>query len=103
MWHGAAAGARTTPHAKAEFHATRVSPGRGRTGLQELLAEGVISRADEIGARVHGTTVSTNTVIERNASSDVALLVTEGMRDILNIQRLQPTRRWTCSIAGRCR
>ncbi len=86
VWHEAAAGAErlrtlklsSTPR---EFHLAVVA------GLEELLAEGVISRADEI-VLVHGTTVSTNTVIERTGS-DVALLVTEGMRDILNIQRLR--------------
>lgn len=37
---------------------------------------------------MHGTTISTNTVIERSAEP-LALLTTKGFRDILNIQRLR--------------
>lgn len=44
--------------------------------------------ADEEIMVVHGTTVSTNQVIERSGPV-IALLVTEGFQDILNIQRLR--------------
>jgi len=37
---------------------------------------------------MHGTTISTNTVIERSAPP-IALLTTRGFRDVLNIQRLR--------------
>ncbi|MCC6471585.1 MAG: hydantoinase/oxoprolinase family protein [Alphaproteobacteria bacterium] len=56
-------------------------------GLEKLLAEKVIDSSDEIVA-VHGTTVSTNTIIERTGA-DLALIVTKGFRDLLNIQRLR--------------
>ncbi len=56
-------------------------------GLTQVLAafEGV--GQDDIMI-MHGTTISTNTVIERSAEP-VALLTTRGFRDILNIQRLR--------------
>ena len=39
-------------------------------------------------ALVHGTTIAVNTVIQRNGAR-LGLLVTEGFRDILDIQRLR--------------
>jgi N-methylhydantoinase A len=42
---------------------------------------------NEISYFVHGTTVATNALIERKGAP-VALLVTDGFRDILNIQRV---------------
>ncbi|MCT4370779.1 hydantoinase/oxoprolinase family protein [Yangia mangrovi] len=57
------------------------------SGLEQVLAQfGDV--ADEDLMIVHGTTISTNTVIERKADP-IALLTTEGFRDVLNIQRLR--------------
>lgn len=56
-------------------------------GLQMLLDRGRI-KPDEPVMVVHGTTVSTNAVIERSGPP-VALLVTQGFRDILRIARLR--------------
>ena len=58
-----------------------------KRGLQSLLDDGSI-RADQTMLIVHGTTVSTNAVIERSGPR-LALLVTAGFPDILNIARLR--------------
>src|SRR5258706_982237 len=68
----------STPHAFAE--AVRV-------GLGRLADEhGVDLR--EIGTVVHGTTIAVNTLIQR-AGARLGLLVTEGFRDVLELQRLR--------------
>jgi N-methylhydantoinase A len=58
-----------------------------KQGLAHLISSGRIGR-DEAAIIVHGTTVSTNAVIERSGPS-LALLVTTGFRDILSIARLR--------------
>ena len=68
----------STPHAFAE--AVRV-------GLERLADEhGVELR--EIGTVVHGTTIAVNTLIQRT-DARLGLLVTEGFRDVLELQRLR--------------
>jgi N-methylhydantoinase A len=58
-----------------------------RTGLDRLADEhGVDLR--EIGAVVHGTTIAVNTLIQRTGAR-LGLLVTEGFRDVLELQRLR--------------
>lgn len=58
-----------------------------KTGLRDLLPR--IDRApDEPILIVHGMTVGTNTVIERSGAP-LALLVTEGFKDILRLGRLR--------------
>ncbi|WP_064745343.1 hydantoinase/oxoprolinase family protein [Pseudonocardia acaciae] len=54
-------------------------------GIDDLLAR-VGASMDEVGQVVHGTTIGANTVIERKGAS-TALLVTEGFRDLLIMQR----------------
>lgn len=56
-------------------------------GLGRLLEAGTVAPDEEILV-VHGTTVSTNAVIERRGPP-LALLTTEGFRDILGLQRLR--------------
>ncbi|MGH7155282.1 MAG: hydantoinase/oxoprolinase N-terminal domain-containing protein, partial [Acetobacteraceae bacterium] len=58
-----------------------------KQGLLHLLETGRITR-DQPALIVHGTTVSTNAVIERSGPP-LALLVTSGFRDILSIARLR--------------
>ena len=61
-----------------------------KNGFTQLLER--VGDVDEVFV-VHGTTVSTNTVIERSAAP-VALFTTAGFKDVLNLQRLrlkQPT------------
>ncbi|MVA59500.1 hydantoinase/oxoprolinase family protein [Agrobacterium vitis] len=58
-----------------------------KDGFEPLLDQLRISDDDEVVV-MHGTTVSTNTVIERSAEP-IALFVTEGFRDILELQRLR--------------
>jgi N-methylhydantoinase A len=54
-------------------------------GTRRLLAEERLAPED-IGYFIHGTTLAVNTVIERTGAR-VALLVTAGFRDVLNIAR----------------
>jgi len=57
------------------------------TGLDQLAREhGIDPR--EIGTVVHGTTIAVNTLIQR-AGARLGLLVTEGFRDVLELQRLR--------------
>ncbi|QWA10289.1 hydantoinase/oxoprolinase family protein [Sodalis ligni] len=56
-------------------------------GFEKLLAELAIGPQEPV-VIMHGTTVSTNAVIERS-QPPVALLVTQGFRDILELQRLR--------------
>jgi N-methylhydantoinase A len=58
-----------------------------QNGLEMLLADGTIDPAQPI-LLVHGTTVSTNAVIERSGPP-LALLVTAGFPDILGVARLR--------------
>lgn len=58
-----------------------------RDGLERMLDLLSVTDGDHV-IIMHGTTVSTNTVIERSAEP-VALFVTEGFRDILELQRLR--------------
>ena len=54
-------------------------------GIDDLLAAAGASM-DEVEQVVHGTTIGANTVIERKGA-ETALLVTEGFRDLLIMQR----------------
>lgn len=58
-----------------------------RQGFERVL-EFVKPCRDEVMYVVHGTTISTNTVIERSGPS-IALFTTKGFRDILELQRLR--------------
>ena len=70
----------STPHEFAE--AVRI-------GLARLADEhGIEPR--EIGTVVHGTTIAVNTLIQRTGAR-LGLLVTEGFRDVLELQRLRLT------------
>lgn len=55
-------------------------------GLEILSNDGI--QANEIDYLVHGTTIGLNTLLQK-CGSDLALFVTEGFRDILNLQRLR--------------
>jgi len=68
----------STPHEFAE--AVRV-------GLERLADEHHVDLR-EIGTIVHGTTIAVNTLIQRTGAR-LGLLVTEGFRDVLELQRLR--------------
>ena len=65
------------------------------TGLEELARRLNVSRADMLAATdrlVHGTTVATNALLERKGAK-VALLTTEGHRDVIEMREgLKPDR-----------
>ncbi len=60
------------------------------TGVRELLAETGIP-ASAISEFLHGTTVVTNTIIERKGSR-IALVTTAGFRDVLELGRFRTAR-----------
>lgn len=60
------------------------------SGVVSLLAETGIAAA-QIGEFFHGTTVATNAIIERKGAK-VALITTEGFRDILELGRFRAPR-----------
>ena len=57
------------------------------TGLEQLAGEHRIALG-ELGTVVHGTTIAVNTLIQRTGAR-LGLLVTEGFRDVLELQRLR--------------
>src|SRR5262245_30848628 len=56
-------------------------------GIAELLAASA-APPDAVSEAVHGTTIATNAILERRGAS-VALITTEGFRDVLEIGRLR--------------
>ena len=60
--------------------------GSGRPGPPRATSTASTSR--EIGTVVHGTTIAVNTLIQRTGAR-LGLLVTEGFRDVLELQRLR--------------
>src|ERR1700716_448800 len=64
-------------------------------GLEELARRLKVTRAEMLGATerlVHGTTVATNALLERKGAK-VALLTTEGHRDVIEMREgLKPDR-----------
>lgn len=70
-------------------HSTPHDPSEGvMTGLQDVAAAYQLSLADLLAATelvIHGTTVATNTLIERKGAK-VGLLTTQGFRDVLEIR-----------------
>ncbi len=68
------------------------NPARGVTdGLTLLVERGVA--LEEIGYFVHGTTIGVNAIIQRRGAR-IALLVTEGFRDVLEMARLRLPTPW---------
>ena len=65
-------------------------------GVRELLATSSVAAAD-IVELAHGTTVATNAIIERKGVT-VALVTTEGFRDILEIARFRAPRLYDVSF-----
>ncbi len=66
-------------------HKVFSTPGAMASGALQALAESGVSLGD-VEIVVHGSTVATNTVLERRGA-ETALIVTEGFRDVLTIQR----------------
>ena len=58
-----------------------------RLGIDEILDRMPVRKGEPVLV-VHGTTISTNTVIERSGPP-IAILVTEGIRDLLGLGRLR--------------
>ena len=65
-------------------------------GVRELLATSGVAASD-IVELAHGTTVATNAIIERKGVT-VALVTTEGFRDILEIARFRAPRLYDVSF-----
>jgi N-methylhydantoinase A len=81
---------RDDPAALTTFKTSSTPPGfiEGfKAGFEEICAR-LQPRAGESVVVMHGTTVSTNTIIERNGAT-LGLLVTRGFRDMLDLQRFR--------------
>ena len=65
----------------------RLRGGACAPGLDRLASEHGVDLG-EIGTVVHGTTIAVNTLIQRTGAR-LGLLVTEGFRDVLELQRLR--------------
>src|SRR4051794_4315942 len=61
------------------------TPGAQARGVMQALEAAGLTR-EEVGAIAHGTTVATNSLLERKGAR-VALVTTEGFRDVLEIGR----------------
>ena len=62
--------------------------GRGiAEGLEDAIARGEI-KAEDVAQIMHGTTVATNAILEGKGAK-VALITSEGFRDVLEIRRLR--------------
>src|SRR5262249_17499123 len=78
---------------------TPVNPSQAiATGLEEILAWRHF-KVDDVSRLAHGTTVATNTLIQRQGAT-VALFVTEGFRDLLEIGRQTTPHLYTIQIAS---
>jgi N-methylhydantoinase A len=66
------------------------------TGLRSLVGRANVEFA-QIGYLAHGTTVATNTLVERRGA-DTALVTTRGFRDVLEIRRQVMPHRYDVSI-----
>ena len=86
LWDGDAAGYVAVEAFKVPSTPPRFAEGV-KAGLERLLSSGRIGR-DDPALIVHGTTISTNAVIERSGPP-LALLVTAGFPDILSLARLR--------------
>ena len=75
-------------------------PARGVTDGLALLAEQGIA-LEEIGYFVHGATIGVNTIIQRRGAR-IALLVTEGFRDVLELARLRLPTPWDWAVVACC-
>jgi N-methylhydantoinase A len=70
----------------AKVPSTPAAPSEGVVnGIEKLLSEHGLS-SDDIARVIHGTTVATNAVLERDGV-DTGLITTEGFRDVLHIGR----------------
>ncbi|XNL79646.1 hypothetical protein K8Z49_08670 [Actinomadura madurae] len=77
------------PHRQTAHHPD--GPGRGvLAGIQRLLQESAIGW-DDVATIVHGTTLITNTVLERTGA-EIGLITTEGFRDVLEMRGRGPVR-----------
>ncbi len=86
IWDGDAAGYTSVAAMKVPSTPPHFADGV-KAGLQRLVDQRRIGRDDEL-LIVHGTTVSTNAVIERSGPP-LALLVTSGFPDLLSVGRLR--------------
>ncbi|UCH26215.1 MAG: hydantoinase/oxoprolinase family protein, partial [Trueperaceae bacterium] len=66
------------------------TPAAPATGVMRAAAE-ALDNLDSVTALIHGSTVATNAVLERNGAV-TAVLTTQGFRDVLQIQRQSKTR-----------
>jgi N-methylhydantoinase A len=78
---------------EARFRTAKVPSQRGNEAEGFLLGLNALGRIGDFGAIVHGTTVGTNALLERNGAR-IGLITTAGFRDVLEMRRRDRPHTW---------
>jgi N-methylhydantoinase A len=75
------------------FRTAKVPSDRGNEAAGFMLGLGVFGQIESFGSIVHGTTVGTNTLLERRGPR-IGVITTRGFRDVLEMRRRDRRRTW---------
>lgn len=75
------------------FRTAKVPSQRGNESAGFMQGLGVLGSIDSFGAIVHGTTVGTNSLLERRGSR-IGVITTRGFRDVLEMRRRDRRQTW---------
>lgn len=75
------------------FRTAKVPSQRGNESAGFMQGLGVLGSVDSFGAIVHGTTVGTNSLLERRGSR-IGVITTRGFRDVLEMRRRDRRQTW---------
>ncbi|MDP2297989.1 MAG: hydantoinase/oxoprolinase family protein [Pseudolabrys sp.] len=75
------------------FRTAKVPSQRGNESAGFMQGLGVLGAIDSFGAIVHGTTVGTNSLLERRGSR-IGVITTRGFRDVLEMRRRDRRQTW---------
>jgi len=75
------------------FRTAKVPSNRGNEAAGFMQGLGVLGHIESFGSIVHGTTVGTNTLLERRGPR-IGVITTRGFRDVLEMRRRDRRRTW---------
>lgn len=75
------------------FRTAKVPSNRGNEAAGFMQGLGVLGTVESFGSIVHGTTVGTNTLLERRGPR-IGVITTRGFRDVLEMRRRDRRRTW---------
>src|SRR5882724_7850530 len=75
------------------FRTAKVPSDRGNEAAGFMQGLGVLGQIESFGSIVHGTTVGTNTLLERRGPR-IGVITTRGFRDVLEMRRRDRRRTW---------